>query len=392
MLARWCISLGLAAVLSGAGVTAAKAETAPPSEAEKAAELKKLRARIADLRETLEAVRSQQDAVRTELRDLERRIGRLVHNLKELSAQLAERTARLQALRNEQRLRQGELATQRELLANQVRAAYAIGRQEYLKLLLNQEDPAAAGRVFTYYEYFNRARSTRIASVTETLNKLQSVQRAIEEETAQLTRLRDEQQRDKDDLQQAHRGRAAVMAKLDSEIRTGDQELARLLEDERELERVIAAITEALADVPVELERGASFAASRGKLTWPTGGPVEQLFGTRREKSRVTWNGVIINAVEGHEVRAVARGRVAFADWLRGYGLLLIIDHGNGYMTLYGHAQSLFKEAGDWVESDELIATVGRSGGRTAAGLYFEIRHNGKPVNPVQWCRRGRRG
>ena len=389
---RGCASVVVALLMLCAVAGAEAADKDSQAEADRAAELQKLRARIADLRRALDSVRSQQDAVRTELRTLERRIGSLVHSLKDLSAQLAERTSRLQRLRAERGQHSRELATQRSLLSSQVRAAYAVGRQEYLKLLLNQEDPAAAGRVFTYYDYFNRARSQRIAAVSETLQKLQAVERAIEQETSQLTRLRDRQQGDKAELEQAHSARAAVMAKLDREIRTGDQELARLLENERELEKVIAAINEVLADVPVELERGPNFAASRGQLTWPTRGAVDQLFGTRREKSRVIWNGVIINANEGHEVRAVSRGRVAFADWLRGYGLLMIIDHGNGYMTLYGHAQSLFKEAGDWVETDELIATVGRSGGRASAGLYFEIRHNGKPVNPVQWCRRGRRG
>ena len=163
-----------------------------------------------------------------------------------------------------------------------------------------------------------------------------------------------------------------------------------MLDDQRQLERVVKVITENLphTDAGLDVIRQTPFGKLKGKLVWPALGKVKRLFGKKRQSGRLRWKGVLIEARQGNNVRAVAAGRVAYADWLRGYGLLLIIDHGDGYMSLYGHNESLFKETGDWVSAGDVIASVGKSGGRKLSSLYFEIRHKGKPVNPTRWCKK----
>ena len=181
--------------------------------------------------------------------------------------------------------------------------------------------------------------------------------------------------------------RRELVAKLTAELQDQGRQLARLQSDERELNALIKGLEQALADIPVEHPQQMQFAALRGRLPWPASGRIVSRFGTPR-LGGLFWDGVMISAPEGREVRAVHHGRVAFADWLRGLGLLMIVDHGDGYMTLYGHNQSLFKEVGDWVEADEAIALVGSSGGRERAGVYFGVRFKGRPVDPAKWCRR----
>ena len=389
----WAILIGpgLARLLAGLlAVGVAAGAAAGLSEAERAAraaELERLRARIATLRREFEQVRTRHDAERRKLREVEHRAGRLVRNLRRLERELRAGEKRLAGLQRRRRALRRELAVQRRLLGEQVYAAFVIGRQEYLKLVLNQEDPGAAGRVFVYYRYFNQARARRIEEARATLARLDEVEARIRTRVAELERLRRARQRDRAALEVTLRERQAVVDRLRRELAGREEELNRLGADQRRLERLLSAIREVLADIPPEAGRAQPFARLRGRLRWPARGRVEKLYGRKRAGGRVRWNGVLIRAPEGRDVRAVARGRVAFADWLRGYGLLIIIDHGDGYMSLYGHNQALYKETGDWVEAGEVIAAVGRSGGRERAALYFEIRHRGRPSNPVQWCR-----
>ena len=165
-----------------------------------------------------------------------------------------------------------------------------------------------------------------------------------------------------------------------------------MLANEKQLERVLNVITESMPEILTEPGEHKAFASLKGKLYWPALGTVRALFGKPRKVAKIKWNGVIIKARRGNNVRAISHGRVAYADWLRGYGLLIIIDHGDGYMSLYGHNEDIRKETGDWVEEGEIIGSVGNTGGQAKTGLYFEIRHNGKPTNPKIWCRKVRRG
>ncbi|MCW8829238.1 MAG: peptidoglycan DD-metalloendopeptidase family protein [Gammaproteobacteria bacterium] len=354
----------------------------------KEAELKQLRERITALQQRLQKARGQHDALRNELRTTERRIGELNRNIRRLDQDLAERRRRQEKLEGEERSLQETVSAQRDYLAAQVRAAYAMGRQEYLKILLNQQSPSTVGRVVTYYDYLNQARSERITHLSVTINELERVQRELGAEAERLRTLREQRAGEKSALEQGRLEREELVRRLKAEIESEDQRLTGMRRDEEQLKELIRALADALSDIPAEAGNRKPFASLKGKMQWPASGPLLVSYGSPRKLGKLRWSGVMIGAQQGQEVRTISHGRVAFADWLRGYGLLMIIDHGDGYMSLYGHNQSLYKETGDWVEAGETIASVGDSGGLDRVGLYFEIRKNGRPTDPVRWCRR----
>ncbi len=362
------------------------AMAAPPA-AEQREKLDTLRARISGLRAEMESKSGEKTELSRQLQDAEQQIGRLARKLRVLDGRLDRQRRRLEELRRDQASQRQALEMQRRALARQVRAAYAMGRQERLKILLNQQDPSTISRVMVYYDYLSRARAQKMRLLREQIEHLASTERSILDEERKLAGLRDEQVRELTAMQRSQDVRREVVAQLTRELNDQGLHLDRLKSDERELETLITGIEEALADIPVEQPQEIEFAGLRGRLPWPASGRIVSRFGAPKLGSLV-WDGVMISAPEGLEVRAVHHGRVAFADWLRGFGLLLIVDHGDGYMTLYGHNQSLFKEAGDWVEVNEPIALVGSSGGREQAGVYFGIRYQGRPVDPAKWCRR----
>ncbi|MFP3874418.1 MAG: murein hydrolase activator EnvC family protein [Thiohalophilus sp.] len=385
---RWIVILVLAALPAGAvyaGLTAAQQQ-------EKSRQLENLRERIDRLKQDLSAQRDRYSEETQQLQTVETRISRRVKTLREIKDQLRTESRKLDELHDEQHRLQNELDSQRELLGQQIKAAYVIGRQEFLKLLLNQEDPAAVGRVSTYYDYFNRARSEQIKAALKTITRLDSIEEQIARRKSELESLHDREMKQKQQLEQHFRERSRALAKLKREIGSRDEQLSQLEEDEKQLQELLQGLNRELGDLLTGKDSPRSFAERRGKLAWPARGEVQKRFGQSRNAGKLRWNGVLIGNSEGNTVYAVAPGRVAYADWLRGYGLLIIIDHGDGYMTLYGHNQGLLKEVGDWVQADEAIAEVGSSGGRDEAGLYFEIRHNGTPTNPAAWCGRTRRG
>lgn len=350
-------------------------------------QLDALRSRIGGLREQMQSVTSDKSRLVDQLQQAEQQIGRLARKLRVLDGRLERQREALADLDRERADQLALLAAQREALADQVRAAYAMGRQERLKLLLNQQDPATVGRIMAYYDYLGRARAAKMQSLREQLQAITVTEQRIRDEEAQLQVLRETQQDEIAEMQRSQEVRREVVAKLTRELSDQGQQLGRLQADERDLENLISGIEQALADIPVPDTQEAAFAGRRGELPWPARGQVVNRFGAPR-LGRLVWDGVMIAAPEGREVRAVHHGRVAFADWLRGFGLLLIVDHGDGYMTLYGHNQSLFKEVGDWVDAGEPVALVGSSGGRDQAGVYFGIRHEGRAVDPARWCRR----
>lgn len=345
--------------------------------------------RLSNLRATIDAVegelrqaRRQRDSLQAELARSERAIGKIQARLRELAAAIAAEERELARLREEADTLREELAAQRDALAAQLRSAYAIGRQERLKLLLNLQSVARIGRTLAYYRYFNRARAERIGQVERRLAELERVRRRIRERTAHLSELQAEQREERRERRRQRDRRREVLARIDARIQDRDQRLDDLRASRRELERVLAAIRQGMQHLPRDDPQ--PFAAQRGELRWPVPGRLTQHFGGPRAGD-LRWTGLVIEAERGTRVRAVSHGRVAFADWLRGFGLLTVVDHGDGYMSLYGHSHSLFKEVGDWVRPGETIASVGASGGRQDQGLYFELRHNGEPVDPVPW-------
>jgi len=355
--------------------------------ADDAARLERLRQQIHALRSELDSDRQRKQSLQSRLRNTERRIGKTAALLRELERQIRRQKRELKDLQQQQKTLRGDLRQHRLALARQLRAAYASGRQEYLKILLNQQDPAAVARTLTYYDYYNRARLAKIQAIDSSLAELNALEERIEDKTRQLERNRAERVNEKQQLEATRKERAQLLAKLDREMQGKGRRLSQMLEDEQRLQRLLERIADGPTETPWEVGEGKPFAQLRGKLAWPTSGRITARFGKRRKVGKLRWQGVRISAREGTEVRTVSHGRVAFSDWLRGFGLLTIIDHGDGYMSLYGGNQSLYKEVGDWVEAGDVIAAVGNSGGLDEHALYFEIRHDGKPLNPLKWCR-----
>jgi septal ring factor EnvC (AmiA/AmiB activator) len=263
-----------------------------------------------------------------------------------------------------------------------MRAAYLIGRQEPLKLLLNQEDPALAGRMFAYYGYFGRARAGQIQAIEDDMQRLAELTAELDAEEAQLAQLEQQQRGELSALEHARAQRSQVLAGLEAESRTRAQSLERLRSQQAGLEQLLRELRAAMERYP--LDTSTAFARLRGRLEWPVNGHLVARFGDARAGG-VHWDGVLVATERGAPVKAVCEGRVIYADWLPGLGLLAIVDHGDGYLSLYGHNERLYKAAGERVAAGDTIAAAGDSGGSGRTELYFEIRKGGKPVDPRPW-------
>ena len=356
------------------------------NKATQTAELKKLRSVIKTLQNELNVARSSHDKLRQELRHHEKKIGNISSELTQLNNQLKTHTRALRKQQKQEKLLRSELYNHRNNLKQQVRSAYTIGNQGHLKLLLNQQNPATLGRVLSYYDYFIKVRAKNINEVIDKLSKVEKLQASIKQEKFKLEQIQRSLSEEKQALGQTKKRRVSILVKLDKDIRSKDRKLGNMLEDEKRLERLLKTLKQALPVFPDKTETLTSFARQKGYLQWPVKGRLRVKYGSSRKLGKLRWQGVVINAREGSEVSAISHGQVVFSDWLQGYGLLVIIDHGDNFMSLYGFNQSLYKGPGDWVEAGDIIATVGESGGQTKSGLYFEIRKNGKPTNPSRWC------
>lgn len=350
--------------------------------------LLKLKNTITDLQSTLDRDRGKHDKLRTQLRHAEKAIGGLIRQIDIVDRKLGQQKKRMKGLQDERRTLAADLTRQRHALAGQIRTTYAMGRQEYMKLLLNQQDPSVMGRTLVYYDYLNRARTAKIGAINESVLKLEKLEVKITEQTARLKRTRVEQLAQKEKLEKSRVNRARVLVKLNQEIRTREEKLQVYRADAKQLETLMEGLRDALADVPANAGQHKAFKSQRGRLRLPVRGKITANYGSLRKAGGFRWQGVMIRAKQGADVKTVSHGRVAFADWLRGFGLMVIVDHGDGYMSLYGHNESLYVETGDWVEAGDVVSAVGSSGGQKRAGLYFEIRANGKPTDPLRWCKR----
>lgn len=351
-------------------------------------ELEQLRTRIQLLRDDLNTVRGTHRDVRMELTGIERNIAGTARQIRKTRQDLALNAQRLQELILQRRQLHASLARQREVLAEQIRTSYVVGRQDYMKMLLNQEQPARVGRILTYYSYLDSARREQIESITQQVARLSTVEAAINTENENLTAVNSRLLGEKNSLMGLQTERRGILARIEQELNDKTQRLANLDADEQRLSELLRRLPAELADIPADLNVKGAFGKSKGKLPWPVNGQLSAAYGAPRGAGNLRWQGVLLTAEEGSEVRAVWRGQVVFTGWLNGYGMLIILEHGDGYMSLYAHNQSVIKEVGDWTEANEVIATVGDSGGQKQSGLYFEIRHNGKPDNPVLWCQR----
>lgn len=377
------------AIILAAVSSIACAQSAMGAADDPRAELESLRERIEALDKRLNETRMKRDRLASELRTSELAVARVTAQIADLDGRRAESKDRLRDLEKRREEILENMKGLRASLARYVRAAYATGRQDQFKLLLNQENPATLSRTLSYYAYFNRERSTRIQALAVDLRKLADIKESITRDTATLASLREHKAAARERFDAERRRRREVIAALAEELGSEGSRLERLKADEQKLRELVAGLAKELTDVTAAEPRQAPFRSRKGQLPWPSVGTIRHRFGTPRGSGDLSWKGVLVSARPGTPVHAVSHGRVAFADWLRGFGLLMIIEHGDGYMSLYGHSESLFKDVGDWVATGEVIGKVGDSGGRESSGLYFEIRHNGTPQDPMRWCGRG---
>jgi murein hydrolase activator len=374
--ARW---LALLVVVYGTAVAAAN---------QNEEQLRALRTRIEALQADLNETRGERTEARTKLRESERRIGHQFKSLRDTEARQRSETARLTALQQARTRGRAELGTRRQELEQTVRAAYLLGQQDYLKLLLSQDDPARVSRTLTYYRYLTAARAVRIKDIETTLSRLDDLEKQIAERVQELTALRTRQLEQKTELEATRAERRTLLAQLNERVRDRSQEVERLKHDEERMTRLVRELRGALERAPAP-ELPADYTSVNKGRRWPLPmqGRLIARFGSPKEVGDLRWRGIFLAAPEGQEVHAVARGRIAYADWLRGFGLLVVVDHGGGLMTLYGHNQSLYKGVGDRVEAGEAITASGNTGGPAQPGLYFEVREHGEPRNPLDWCK-----
>ena len=321
---------------------------------EKKEELENLRHRMGELRQRIEKKQQEKDSATKFLKDIEVRIGERAYVLRKINRHLRKKKRELKKVKKQHRKTLNKLASQRNILSEQIRSSYMIGKQEYLKLLLNQENPAAIGRTLTYYDYFHKARSHHIEEAVVTIKKLEGLTLLVKEKTKELKNSREQQRVEKQKLEDDFIDRSIVIKKIEEALAKQGNRMKKFVADEQQLQELLKEIRNIMPSMLTEIDKRETFSKRRGQLKWPVKGKVKRLFGKARQAANLKWNGVLIPSREGNEVKSISHGRVAYADWLRGYGMLVIIDHGDGYMTLYGYNQALYKETGDWVEEGEV--------------------------------------
>ncbi len=374
----------LVVCLLGSGEVLAKREATP---AQKEAELKRVNARIEKIRKSVNKDIEQRDQLSAQLRDAELAVQAASRELEDLRAQRVAAQTRLRDFEKEAALVEKQLDAERAALAGELRAAYVNGREEQLKLLLNQEDPAGFGRMLVYYGYFGRARADRIAGIRDKLEHLALVREKISAETRRLEDLESRQEHELAQLEAAKSDRGKAVSAISSQIKSQGGQLKRLNSQAKALEKLVAELRKALEKAPAA--SAAPFEPLRGQLPWPVQhGKVLARFGQPRADGSLQWQGMLIGTQRGARVRAPFQGRVAYADWLPGMGLMLVLDHGSGYMSLYGHNEELYGKVGQSVKAGDVIGSVGDSGGHNQPALYFEVRKGRKPVNPEIWLKR----
>lgn len=380
-------ALALALCL-GALAAPVAAQDADRAKKEAAAQqrLEQLRKQIRDITAEQRALEGERGAASRELRAADAKVGEAVRALRRTEAGIATTETELQQLQSQQRELEAGLSGQREALAALVRSAYALGRHEQLKLLLAQDRAADLARVLAYHRYFQADRQERIAGLIEELRALAALARQIQDQREVLEAARARQQADLAALEAQRGERATLLATLEAGFKDRAARLAALGKDEAGVVRLLEQLRDAVADIPRQVDDNRPFASRRGQLGKPLAGTVLAAFGGRLPDGRGS-DGLLIAGTAGAEVRAVAPGRVAFSDWLKGYGLLTIVDHGDGWMSLYAFNDALLKDAGDWVRAGDPLATVGSSGGQGRPALYFELRRNGQPQDPKPWLR-----
>ncbi len=350
------------------------------------AELERLEGEIQRITQAQRAREKQRGEVHGELRRSEQRLNTLAKELANTRQAIATTEKKLRDLA----ARQGELEAaadaQGVAVRNEIRRAYESGGSDQLRLLLNEEDPQALARMLAYYRYFLRARTAIIDEYRATQAELKEIATDLQRQSDTLRERRQDFETQQANVEGERKERQALLKRIEAEWVSDAAALEQRQQDRTQLEKLLAEIEDARLQLMPQ-EAVEPFSKARGSLPWPVQGTITQRFGRPRNQGKMRWQGVRLKAEAGALVAAVHHGRVVYADWLRGSGLLLVIDHGEGYMSLYAHNESLLREVGDWVTAGAPVATVGDSGGQTEPGLYFEIRKDGKPTDPQRWCR-----
>lgn len=331
---------------------------------------------------TIKQVDSKRQKLLAQLKVDDLAIANIIKTLNKTESSLKNTKKRLNELIKEKSQMTREKQQQETVLAKQLRTAYSTGHHDYLKLILNQQDPGSVQRTVTYYQYLNKARIKEIDQYKVTIAQLVEITSQQKQQAEQLQVLESEQIQQKTSLKNNKNQRQSTVAQLNKQLLNSKQKLRKLEEEEADLVAALSRIAQ-LSKQEVDLT---GLSKLKRKLSWPVKGKINRSFGSRKQ-DYLKWKGVLMAAPLGRQVKTIHNGTVLFSDWLKGYGLVTVIDHGEGYMSLYGHNQALLKSVGERVETGEPIALVGQSGGQSQSALYFEIRYNGQAVNPKLWCR-----
>lgn len=346
-------------------------------------ELQQLDQQIASTQHIISDNTKKRDQLQQQLKKVELDIAKLSQNIKHYDQQLKPLQQQLTKLEKQQTQLQTTIANQRQALANQLRSAYTNHQENYVKVLLNQQNVSHINRMMTYYQYYTRARLTLINDVNRNLQQLQQVSQTVTEKRDEIQQLRQQQVAQQKTLINTENQRKSVIRSLNRSIVSNQQRLQQLQKNKQALQSVI----DRLQRQQTNPNAGKPFASLKGKLSWPMNGRISRNFGSRENQQSLPLQGVLMRGKSGQNIQAIADGKVVYADWLRGFGLLIIVDHGDGYMTLYAHCNSLYRKVGDNVQAGSLIASVGNSGGLNQTALLFQIRHKGVPQNPRHWCK-----
>ena len=394
-----CLLFFFASLQVVAETTAQRAQKAAVAQKQ----LQQTRVRIKALAEEQKKIESERSAASKALREVDGKVSGTQRSLHTLETQIAEQQKALEDLREKRLALENSLSRQRAELATLIRSAYALGRHEQLKLLLEQDRMSDLARVLAYHRYFQRDRQQRITGITAELQSLAQVGEQIEAKQAELVAARDKQKSELATLAEQRRERGKVVSPLDSKFRDRKARITALGRDEKSTVVLLERLRKLMAQMPKPVAKpgkpGKPSSSSRpklkpsgigsamiptGPLKLPLAGSMLAGYGGTMPDGHKS-QGWLIAGNPGAEVHAVSAGRVAYADWLKGYGLLVILDHGNGYMTLYAFNDALLKNTGDSVKAGDTISTVGSSGGQGRSALYFELRRNGQPQDPRSW-------
>ncbi len=348
-------------------------------------DLEKLRKRISALQQDFDKSSESRAEAADNLRESERAISNSNRRLHELAQQQQSANRELSQLQQRASAIDRELQGQQAMLGRLLYQQYMDGgEQEYLKLLLNNDDPNQVARELRYYEYIARNRAATLQSLRNGRARLQAVTDQARKKSDEIASLQAEERDQRQLLERDKHAHQLMLNKISQQMKQQRREIGHLQRNESRLSQLVEKLAHVLPDTQTD---SVAFKSLRGKLALPVKGRVTNKFGARRPESTMPWTGWFLRTSPSQPVKAVAAGRVVYADWLRGFGNLLIIDHGQGYMSLYGNNETLYKQVGDSLRGGDLIATVGSSGGNADSGLYFELRFEGKPFDPGKWVR-----